>query len=121
MLQHVLGHIDEKCPNISFVGSDKDSTEINASRAKIPHAKHQLCTWHGVRYVQERLAENKPPAKYDPRNAHKVFAFIDPTWAPGVTAGWLEDGVVAADALIDKPEDEPEEEDGPAPVREGEI
>ncbi|KAJ7694762.1 hypothetical protein B0H17DRAFT_873912, partial [Mycena rosella] len=30
MLQHVLGHIAGKCPNISFVGTDKDSTEINA-------------------------------------------------------------------------------------------
>ncbi|KAJ7927677.1 hypothetical protein B0H13DRAFT_1537929, partial [Mycena leptocephala] len=30
MLQHVLGHVSEKCPKITFVGSDKDSTEINA-------------------------------------------------------------------------------------------
>jgi hypothetical protein len=117
MLQHVLGHIDEKCPNSSFVRSGKDSTEINAARAKLPHAKHQLCTWHGVRYIQERLTEKKPLAKYDPRNAHRAFDFIDPTWAPGVTAGLLDDGVVEADALIDKPEDEPEE-DGPAPVPE---
>lgn len=108
MLQHVLGHVSEKCPKIEFVGSDKDSTEINSARAKIPQAKHQLCTWHGVRYVQERLAENKLPAKYDPRNAHKVFDFIDPTWAPGVTAGWLEDGVMESDALTA----EPCEEDG---------
>ncbi|KAJ7862431.1 hypothetical protein B0H13DRAFT_1900080 [Mycena leptocephala] len=48
MLQHVLGHIDEKYPNISFVRAGKDSTGINAARTKLPRAKHQLCTWHGV-------------------------------------------------------------------------
>ncbi|KAJ7104672.1 hypothetical protein C8R44DRAFT_640136, partial [Mycena epipterygia] len=30
MLQHVLGHISQHCPKIKFVGSDKDTTEINA-------------------------------------------------------------------------------------------
>jgi len=62
------------------------------------------------------LAENKLPAKYDPRNAHRVFDFIDPTWAPGVTAGWLEDGVVESDALTGRPEDEPVDEEDTAPV-----
>jgi hypothetical protein len=73
--------------------SDKDLSEINAFCTKIPLAKHQLCYWHAIRYLEERLAENKPPAKYDPRNAYQIFEFIDPTWASGVTSGWLEDGV----------------------------
>ncbi|KAJ7868134.1 hypothetical protein B0H13DRAFT_1897286 [Mycena leptocephala] len=80
----------------------------------------QMRSWHGVRYVQERLTEKRPPAKYDPRNAHRAFDFIDPTWAPGVTAGLLDNGVVEADALIVEPGDEPEE-DGPAPVPEGAL
>ncbi|KAJ7843216.1 hypothetical protein B0H14DRAFT_2585858 [Mycena olivaceomarginata] len=55
-----------------------------------------------IRLRGERLAENKPPAAYDPRKAHGLFDFIDPTWAPGVSAvyadedekgdGMLEDG-----------------------------
>jgi hypothetical protein len=53
---------------------------------KIP-VKHQLCYWHGVRYIKEWLAEDKPPVYYDPRKAHAVFSFIDATWAPGTTRG----------------------------------
>lgn len=68
--------------------------------------KHQLCYWHAITYVEERLAEDKPPAKYDPRKAHAIFSFIDPTWAPGVTSGWLEDGVHEDDADIEESEDE---------------
>ena len=38
--------------------------------------------------------------------------FIDPTWAPGIMSGWLEDGVLKNDAECSKPEDgEDEEED----------
>jgi hypothetical protein len=51
-----------------------------------------------MRYLDERLAENKPPAKYDPRTAHLTFDFIDPTWAPGVSSGLLENGVHEGDA-----------------------
>ncbi|KAJ7466399.1 hypothetical protein FB451DRAFT_1561138 [Mycena latifolia] len=32
-----------------------------------------------------------PPAAYDPCRAHQVFGFIDPTWAPGIPSGWVED------------------------------
>jgi hypothetical protein len=47
--------------------------------------------------------EDKPPAAYDPRKAHSIFNFIDPTWAPGVTKGWLEEGVHEDDAEVEKP------------------
>jgi len=71
--------------------SDKDPSEIEAFRGKLPGAKHQLCYWHGVRYIEERLGEDKPPTYYDPRKANLTFTFIDPTWAPGVTRGEVEE------------------------------
>ena len=73
-----------------FTLSDKDPSEINACRLSVSQAKHQLCYWHGITYIEERLAKDKPPAAYDPRNAHAIFDFIDPTWAPGVTRGEVE-------------------------------
>jgi hypothetical protein len=106
MLRDVIKFVKEKCPNIKFTLSDKDVSEINAVRAEIPDAKHQLCYWHAITYIEERLIEDKPPAQYDPRQAHRVFAFVDPTWAPGVTSGWLEDGVHEDDAEIERPGDE---------------
>ncbi|KIJ33967.1 hypothetical protein M422DRAFT_182641 [Sphaerobolus stellatus SS14] len=86
MLQQVLGHVKNKCPNVLFTLSDKDQSEINACRAVFPQARHQLCYWHAIRYIEEHLAEDKSPAPYDPLKAHRIFNFIDPTWAPGVTA-----------------------------------
>jgi len=35
--------------------------------------------------------------------AHENFKFIDPTWAPGVTSGWLEEGVHEDDAELKQP------------------
>lgn len=87
ILTEILAELSKRCPNIKFTLSDKDPLEINACRTSLYKAKHQLCYWHGVRYIDERLAEDKPPAAYDPRTAHTVFEFIDPTWAPGVTRG----------------------------------
>jgi len=106
MLQGVIGHISIRCPNIRFTLSDKDISEINAFRARIPAAKHQLCYWHAIRYIGDHLAKDEPPAAFDPRKPNTIFAFIDPTWAPGVTAGWLEDGVHRDDAEVDEPVDE---------------
>ncbi|CAK5283818.1 unnamed protein product [Mycena citricolor] len=86
MLQQVLRAIstDDGAPNIRFVHTDKDLSEINAARAVFPDSKHQVCMWHGPRYVKERLCQDKLPAYYDPRKAHKVYKIIDPTWCPGV-------------------------------------
>lgn len=91
MLEGFLPWFTTRCPNIKFTLSDKDPSEIGACRTKITNAKHQLCYWHGVRYIEERLAEDKPPAKYDPRKANLIFPFIDPTWAPGITRGDVEE------------------------------
>ena len=91
MLEGFLPWFTTRCPNIKFTLSDKDPSEIGACRTKITNAKHQLCYWHGVCYIEERLAEDKPPAKYDPRKANLIFPFIDPTWAPGITRGDVEE------------------------------
>ncbi|KIK52109.1 hypothetical protein GYMLUDRAFT_111298, partial [Collybiopsis luxurians FD-317 M1] len=82
VLRDFICWISHRCPNIKFTLTDKDIIEINGFRMEIPHAKHQLCYWHGLRYIEKRLTENKPPAAYDPHIAHGVFDFIDPTWAP---------------------------------------
>ncbi|KAG6818224.1 hypothetical protein H0H93_006687 [Arthromyces matolae] len=99
MMQQVIRHVYSQCQNIRFTLSDKDISEINALRAEIPTAKHQLCYWHAIRYITERLAKNEPPAAYDPRKANAIFDFIDPTWVLGVdTDKWLEEGVREVDA-----------------------
>ncbi|KAF7344983.1 SWIM-type domain-containing protein [Mycena venus] len=91
MLGDVLKYMNKRCPDIMFTLSDKEPAEISACRTEIPKAKHQLCYWHAITYIQERLAENKPPAAYDPRKAHQIFDFINPTWAPGVTAVYADE------------------------------
>ena len=109
MLQNVLQHINDYCPNIKNVHLDKDPTELSAVHTVFCNAKAQLCYWHAIRYLEQRLAEDKLPAKYDPRIAHKLFTFVDPTWAPGVTSGWLEDGVHEDDAECEIPLEEADE------------
>lgn len=105
LLRTIIKFVSNKCPNIEFTLSDKDLTEINGFRAEIPHARHQLCYWHAITYIEERLAQDKPPAAYSAIRANQVFTFIDPTWVPGISSGWLEDGVHESDADsdIDKP------------------
>ena len=66
MLQNVLRHVGNYCPNIAAGHSDKELSEISAIRIVLPDARNQLCYWHAIKYLEERLAEDKPPAKYDP-------------------------------------------------------
>ncbi|KAJ7441818.1 hypothetical protein B0H11DRAFT_2348974 [Mycena galericulata] len=100
-LCHLIRHVKEHCANIMFTGSDKDTVEINGFRKEIPQAKHQLCYIHALSYIEKRLAEDRPSAAYDPRIAHRTFDFIDPTWAPGVSSGRVEDGVCEEDAEME--------------------
>ncbi|KZV78080.1 hypothetical protein EXIGLDRAFT_576465, partial [Exidia glandulosa HHB12029] len=101
LLKSVLDSLNTHCPNIRFTLSDKDTSEINACRASKPSVKHQLCYWHAIRYLEQRLGEDTPPAFYDARIAHRVFDFIDPTWIPGVTNGNAEEGFTADDTAQD--------------------
>jgi hypothetical protein len=82
MLGACLRHIRPYCPNIKFALSDKDASEINAIAEELPEAKHQLCYWHVLRYLGDRLSENKKPRPYDAEAAHGKFDFIDPLWEP---------------------------------------
>ena len=61
MLNCFLQWFVKRCPQIRFTGSDKDPSEINAMHKNWPDVKHQLCYWHGLRYIGERLTENRPP------------------------------------------------------------
>ncbi|RPD61298.1 hypothetical protein L227DRAFT_466509, partial [Lentinus tigrinus ALCF2SS1-6] len=66
-----------------FTLTDKDWSEINAMRAVWPNAKHQLCFWHALRALKQRLAKNKEhPAVYDSEAAHEKFSFIDLNFVP---------------------------------------
>ncbi|KAF8151411.1 hypothetical protein B0H34DRAFT_678047 [Crassisporium funariophilum] len=105
LLQTIIQFISMICPNIEFTLSDKDLTKINGFQAEIPFAQHQLCYWHTITYIEECLAQDKPPAHYSAISANKVFAFIDPTWVLGINPGWLEDGVHKSDAEVIKPAD----------------
>lgn len=66
-----------------FVLTDKDQSEINAAHGIWPELKHQLCFWHTLRAVKQRLAQNKStPAFYAVTDAIKAFDFIDSTFLP---------------------------------------
>jgi len=74
-----------KCCGIhpEFVLTDKDQSEINAVKHVWPHSKHQLCFWHALRAVKQRLVKNKStPAPYDPVKAKQVFDFIEEDFIP---------------------------------------
>jgi len=97
LVRTVIRYVARRCENIAFMLSDKDITEINGFRAEIPQARHQLCYWHAIRYIEEQLAENKPPAPYSAIRAHEIFDFIDPTWVPGISAESAQDRVHSND------------------------
>ena len=84
-------------------------TELSAFCTVFPHARGQLCYWHAIRYLEQWLAEDKPPAKYDLQIANKSFTFIDLTWAPGVMSGWLEDNVHKDDVECERLDNENEQ------------
>ncbi|KAJ7118166.1 hypothetical protein C8R44DRAFT_738117 [Mycena epipterygia] len=91
MLCEILKFMNKCCPNIIFTLSNKEPAEINTCRTEITKAKHQLCYWHAITYIEKCLAENNPPTAYDPRKAHKIFDFINPTWALGFTAVYADE------------------------------
>lgn len=70
--------------------SDKDWSEINACRDIFPDAKHQLCFWHVLRAIRQRLAlTRRQPSRYDGQAAHEAFDFIDPDFVPFFQLGEL--------------------------------
>ena len=66
-----------------FILTDKDQSEINAVGHVWPNAKHQLCFWHALRAIKQRLVKTKAlPAHYNTVMAHTIFNFIDPAFLP---------------------------------------
>lgn len=62
---------------------DKNWSEINALRAVFPAAKLQLCYWHVLRAIKERLKILKrQPGHYDMAEAMAEFPWIDATFIP---------------------------------------
>lgn len=104
MLWNVLCCIDEYCPKVAAIHLNKDPTELSTVSVAFPNTWSQLCYWHAIQYLKKWVAEDKPAAKYDPCIAHKEFTFVNPTWAPGITSGWLKEGVHEDDAEHEGPE-----------------
>lgn len=66
-----------------FVLTDKDQSEINAVHAVWPQSKHQLCFWHTLHAIKQRLSQNKStPAFYAATDAMKSFNFINKSFLP---------------------------------------
>lgn len=83
VLERFLGQLKLRGVEPEFTLSDKDWSEINAMRATWPEAKHQLCFWHALRALKQRLAKKKDtPAPYDSEAAHREFNIIDPAFVP---------------------------------------
>jgi hypothetical protein len=62
---------------------DKNWSEINALRAVFPEAKLQLCYWHVLRAIKERMKILKrQPGPYHVEDAIAEFPWIDPTFMP---------------------------------------
>ena len=69
--------------NPEYTLTDKDWSEINAMQLVWPSAKHQLCFWHALRALKQRLAKlAERPGAYNAEEAHNEFEFIDPTFLP---------------------------------------
>ena len=65
-----------------FTLSDKDQSEINALREVWPQAKHQLCFWHVLRAIKQRLSQNENPGLYNALEAKGTFQEIDLAFVP---------------------------------------
>jgi hypothetical protein len=68
----------------SFTHSDKDPSEINAFLKAFPSAKHQLCFWHCLRAVKQRLSIlRRHPRFYNVTEARNEFGdAIDKHFVP---------------------------------------
>ncbi len=83
VLERFLGQLKSRGVDPEFTLTDKDWSEINAMRATWPDAKHQLCFWHGLRALKQRLAKKKEtPAPYNAETAHQEFSFIETAFVP---------------------------------------
>ena len=83
-IQAVLRHLRDTW-NIRALAtlSDKDWSEINSMRAVWPAAKYQLCFWHALRAVKQRLAKKpEAPGSYNWHEANSEFSFVSSEFVP---------------------------------------
>ncbi len=74
-----------------FTLSDKNWSEIEAMRETWPDAQHQLCFWHALRALKQRLAKkSETPGPYDPAEAQREFSFITSIFVPLAQQGLLD-------------------------------
>ncbi|KAG6819142.1 hypothetical protein H0H93_014943 [Arthromyces matolae] len=62
--------------------TDKDLSEINAFQNVFHEAKHQLCFWHCLRAIKDRLAKRRHPKKYNVLEAKHEFPWIEEDFVP---------------------------------------
>ncbi|KAG6826876.1 hypothetical protein H0H92_014080 [Tricholoma furcatifolium] len=63
--------------------SDKDLSEINALRTVFTESKHQLCFWHCLRAIKQRLSIlRRRPKYYNVLEAKHEFDWIDASFVP---------------------------------------
>lgn len=83
ILERFLGQLRDLGIDPEFTLTDKDWSEINVMGLTWPDAKHQLCFWHAIRALKQRLCKNKEtPAVYNAAAARQEFPFIDPAFIP---------------------------------------
>lgn len=83
VLEHFLTALKKQGVSPEFTLSDKDWSEINAMRAVWPQSKHQLCFWHALRALKQRLSKTKDsPAPYDPNEPRSELEFIRADFVP---------------------------------------
>ena len=81
-LKNFLYELKKKGVNPKFTLSDKDLSEIGAMREVWPEAKHQLCFWHALRALKQRLAKKTKPVYYDVDAAMAEFRYIKRSFVP---------------------------------------
>jgi hypothetical protein len=83
ILTRFLNKLKKRGVSPEFTLSDKDWSEINAMRETWPDAKHQLCFWHALRAIKQRLCKNsETPGSYDWLEVKKEFSFVSSIFVP---------------------------------------
>ncbi|PCH36008.1 hypothetical protein WOLCODRAFT_81724 [Wolfiporia cocos MD-104 SS10] len=83
VLEGFLRELKKRRVDPEYTLTDKDWSEINVMHAIWPNAKHQLCFWHALRALKQRLTKSKEnPAPYDVISAQEEFSFINTDFLP---------------------------------------
>ncbi|CAG8651263.1 40873_t:CDS:2 [Gigaspora margarita] len=83
-LYAIMGVIDGTGFPISYllISAGKNFSEINATQKVWPNVRLQLCFWHVLRAIKQRVASNQPISNcsYDPTVAYQECSSVDPFW-----------------------------------------